>query len=64
MSKQSRIVVKMTDLETGAEQASGELIVIPGFGFCSCTSTGCCSLTSVQDPTLAAAFSAQALKAK
>ncbi len=59
-----RIEIKMTDLETGEEQASGQLTVVSGFGFC-CSSTYCsCSLTSVIDPTLAAVATQQATKAK
>jgi hypothetical protein len=52
-----RIVIKMTDLESGAEHISGELTVVPGYGFCSCSH--CCttsSLTSVVQPTEVAAL--------
>jgi len=42
--KKQHIVLKVTDVETGAEQISGDLTVVPGFGFCcSCSSS---SLTS------------------
>jgi len=42
-----RVVVKITDVETGAEQLSGDLTVLPGYGFsCSCSSS---SLTTVVD---------------
>ena len=37
--KKQRIVLKVTDNETGAEQISGEFVVSPGFSFCSCSST-------------------------
>jgi hypothetical protein len=57
-----RIVIKMTDLETGAEKIAGDLTVVSGYGFC-CTSTYCsCSLTSVFDPQVVE--TAQAAKAK
>jgi|HubBroStandDraft_5_1064220.scaffolds.fasta_scaffold2976683_1 hypothetical protein len=58
------IVIKMTDLETGAEQASADLTVISGFGFCSCSCYCSCSLTSVVDPTVAAVATQQAIKTK
>jgi hypothetical protein len=53
----------MTDLETGKESISGELTVVPGYGFCSstyCSTTS--SLTSVFQPQ--AVEAAQAQKAK
>jgi hypothetical protein len=43
--KRERIVLKITDIETGAEQIAGEFIVVPGLGFCCSCSTS--SLTSV-----------------
>jgi len=52
-----RVVVKISDVETGAEQLSGDLTVVPGYGFsCSCSSS---SLTTpVQQAALTSQFSA------
>jgi hypothetical protein len=50
--KIQHIVLKVTDVETGAEQIAGDFTAVPGFGFCcSCSSS---SLTSVPQPQLKA----------
>lgn len=51
-----RVVVKISDVETGAERLSGDLTVVPGYGFsCSCSSS---SLTTVFDQAATAVKSA------
>jgi hypothetical protein len=46
--KKQRISLKITDVETGAEQLAGDITVLPGYGFsCSCSSS---SLTTVVSP--------------
>lgn len=42
--KKQRVSVKITDLDTGTEQMSADLTVIPGWGFCCSCSTS--SLTT------------------
>ena len=44
-AKKHHIVLKVTDNETGAEILSSDIVVEPGWGFCSCSSS---SYTSPQ----------------
>ena len=49
--KKQRVSIKITDLETGAEQLAGDITVLPGFGFsCSCSTSSLTTLPVAGGP--------------